>query len=97
MTCFADAQEDEPFISGHTEGATRHEGIPYGSDPDPRPAPLLLPGCHRGGQAHSDRQFSTGSSVATLGVNSVIVKRKKGAREKERLTLFFRSLTFDHI
>lgn len=46
LICLADGQEEEPIISGHTEGATGHEGVPHGSDPDTGPAPLLLYGRH---------------------------------------------------
>lgn len=67
LICAADGQEEEPLVSGRTEGAIGHEGIPHGPDPDPRPAPLLLHGCHRGSQAHPDRQLSsTGSSAMRL-------------------------------
>lgn len=73
--CFTDGQEEEPIISGHTEGAPGHEGIPHGTDPDPRPAPLLLHGRHRRSQAHPDRQLrGTGSSVRRLGSKTVLEK-----------------------
>lgn len=32
---FADGEEEKPVINGHTKGATWHEGIPHGPDPDP--------------------------------------------------------------
>lgn len=35
VNLFADEEVGKSVISGHTEGATGHEGIPHGPNPDP--------------------------------------------------------------
>ena len=92
--CCADGQKEEPVICGHTESAVGHEELPHGPDPDPRPAPLLLHGCDRRGQAHPDRMpGDTGSSVTRLqNMNSLQLTLCTDVHsDQDDLTLFWRS------